>query len=189
MSARFIGMTNGMNGTTPRRLLICPATRPIDPMTVPEASKFIPVDGGLAVASGWKHYGYNSLGAFDGRETFGLARISESAVLVPSNMLAIGDAFMSGPHGTVIEGSASGLGDLLWRTDWDHFFSSLDLQGDTDLARRIRISMTRSPKRHNSRANAVFCDGHVAGLTFHELFIDTSDAALARWNYDNRPHR
>ena len=40
-----------------------------------------------------------------------------------------------------------------------------------------------------SKANVVFCDGHVESPTLKFLFTDTSDAALARWNRDHQPHR
>ncbi|MEO8428967.1 MAG: H-X9-DG-CTERM domain-containing protein [Verrucomicrobiota bacterium] len=45
-----------------------------------------------------------------------------------------------------------------------------------------------SLSRHHGKANVVFCDGHVESLTLNSLFEDTSDAALARWNRDHRPH-
>jgi prepilin-type processing-associated H-X9-DG protein len=46
-----------------------------------------------------------------------------------------------------------------------------------------------------SKANAVFCDGHVESPTLQLLFEDTSDATSARWNRSLRtatshlPHR
>ena len=43
--------------------------------------------------------------------------------------------------------------------------------------------------RHQGKANAVFCDGHVESPTLKFLFEDTSDAALVRWNRDHLPHR
>jgi prepilin-type processing-associated H-X9-DG protein/prepilin-type N-terminal cleavage/methylation domain-containing protein len=43
--------------------------------------------------------------------------------------------------------------------------------------------------RHRTKANVVFCDGHVESPTLKFLFEDTSDAALARWNRDHQPHR
>jgi len=43
--------------------------------------------------------------------------------------------------------------------------------------------------RHQDRANALFCDGHVESPTRRVLFDDTSDAALVRWNRDHQPHR
>lgn len=43
--------------------------------------------------------------------------------------------------------------------------------------------------RHQGKANALFCDGHVESPTLQFLFADTSDAALRRWNRDHQPHR
>lgn len=44
-------------------------------------------------------------------------------------------------------------------------------------------------KRHHERFNILFADGHVENLRMDELFSTESDAALARWNIDNLPHR
>jgi prepilin-type N-terminal cleavage/methylation domain-containing protein/prepilin-type processing-associated H-X9-DG protein len=63
---------------------------------------------------------------------------------------------------------------------------------------RSRIGFTRDTvnglallahQRHQGKANAVFCDGHVESPTLPFLFADTSDAALSRWNRDHQPHR
>jgi len=43
--------------------------------------------------------------------------------------------------------------------------------------------------RHQGKANAVFCDGHVESPSLQFLFQDTSDASLSRWNRDHQPHR
>jgi len=43
--------------------------------------------------------------------------------------------------------------------------------------------------RHQGKLNVVFCDGHVESPTLNFLFVDTSDAALVRWNRDHLPHR
>ncbi|MCU1291232.1 MAG: N-terminal cleavage protein [Bryobacterales bacterium] len=82
--------------------------------------------------------------------------IAESEVVVPSDMMAIGDCF---------EGSA-----LFMRKPIDAFAED----GNTR-------------PRHGGRANVVFCDGHVESPTLEFLFEETSDAALARWNYDHQP--
>jgi prepilin-type processing-associated H-X9-DG protein/prepilin-type N-terminal cleavage/methylation domain-containing protein len=61
-----------------------------------------------------------------------------------------------------------------------------------------RLSLTRNPayglallayQRHQGKANVVFCDGHVESPTLNFLFVNTSDAALSRWNRDHQPHR
>ena len=61
-----------------------------------------------------------------------------------------------------------------------------------------RLALTResvysfalaSNQRHQSKANMLFCDGHVESLKLKFLFEDTSDEALRRWNRDHQPHR
>jgi prepilin-type processing-associated H-X9-DG protein/prepilin-type N-terminal cleavage/methylation domain-containing protein len=47
----------------------------------------------------------------------------------------------------------------------------------------------RAMARHQGRINVLFCDGHVESPTLENVFEDTSDAALARWNRDHQPHR
>lgn len=43
--------------------------------------------------------------------------------------------------------------------------------------------------RHQTTVNVLFCDGHVESPPLKFLFEETSDAALARWNRDHKPHR
>jgi prepilin-type processing-associated H-X9-DG protein/prepilin-type N-terminal cleavage/methylation domain-containing protein len=42
--------------------------------------------------------------------------------------------------------------------------------------------------RHNGKVNVAFCDGHVESCALKNVFVDTSDEALARWNLDHQPH-
>jgi prepilin-type N-terminal cleavage/methylation domain-containing protein len=44
-------------------------------------------------------------------------------------------------------------------------------------------------RRHRTRFNVVFCEGHVETLKISDLFTTKSDAILARWNNDGQPHR
>ena len=44
-------------------------------------------------------------------------------------------------------------------------------------------------RRHGTRFNVVFCDGHVETLKISDLFTTRSDAILGRWNNDGLPHR
>jgi prepilin-type processing-associated H-X9-DG protein len=44
-------------------------------------------------------------------------------------------------------------------------------------------------ERHAGQINVLFCDGHIESPTLDALFVDTSDAALVRWNRDHQPHR
>lgn len=92
-------------------------------------------------------------------------------VVSPSAMMAIGDGFAGG-NGMIKDGTE------LWRT--------CDL---THLIYPSAGSDKRANVRHQGKANAVFCDGHVESPTLKFLFADTSDAALSRWNRDHQPHR
>ncbi len=136
-------------------------------------------------------YGYNGLGLM----LFGSHPVSEvsylglggnfslqpaklptktSEVKSPADMIAIADA---------MEGSAGGrLQPTLDRIARDIPYPPLP-GGTLDLADEgIR-------KRHSGKINVVFCDAHVEGMKVQRMFFDRSDAALARWNKDNEPHR
>ena len=89
-----------------------------------------------------------------------LTPTSESEVVVPSEMMAIGDDF-------------TGAGAFE--------------RENLDMLLKSKTGNTQA--RHQGKANVVFCDGHVETPTLHFLFADTSDAALVRWNRDHQPHR
>jgi prepilin-type processing-associated H-X9-DG protein len=125
------------------------------------------------------YYGYNRAGVLaddaDLTNDFGLQGhfvssvdnyrpIRESEVAVPSDMMAIADSFDGS-----IEFRRGKLGEGTPADDLLTYGNTAD--------------------RHRSKANVVFCDGHVESLTLKSLFKDTGDAALVRWNRDHRPHR
>ena len=122
----------------------------------------------------WYSYGYNFVGlnspgkygalGLGGRTfpTYGPLPppVGESEVIVPSDMIAIGDSFDGNP--------------VIQRASWSD----------------VKYENSRNTfARHQSLANVVFCDGHVESPTLQFLFEDTSDAALIRWNRDHRSHR
>lgn len=124
-------------------------------------------------------YGYNFYGLQSKLDTtlLGLGKhsldlgsyspVTESEVVRPSEMIAMGDGFMGG-NGIIQDG----VGNLM-RT-----------YGIPDFG-----STSRALARHQGNANVVFCDGHVESPTMKFLFEDTSDATLVRWNRDHLPHR
>lgn len=126
---------------------------------------------------GWVSYGYNDIGISG---EFGLGEFivyhfkktappnAESKVLVPSEMIAIGDGFV---------GNGSMIGDGQWE------IGRIAITGDS------LGSTARANTRHQGMANMVFCDGHVEAPTLKFLFEDTSDDALSQWTYDHKPHR
>ena len=87
------------------------------------------------------------------------APVTEFGVRVPSAMMAIGDGFEGGPT-------------LYREADLNY----LQIRGFAS-------------SRHQGKADALFCDGHVESPTLQFLHQDTSDEALSRWNYDHLPHR
>jgi len=131
-------------------------------------------------------YGYNGLGLSAETDTNGLglgghilawssshttaSRVSESEIVSPSEMMAIGDGFM-GDNGIIRDGEL-----VMYRTS---NVTNYSYAGSTK----------RSYALHQGKANVVFCDGHVESPTLQFLFEDTSDAALSRWNRDHLPHR
>jgi prepilin-type processing-associated H-X9-DG protein/prepilin-type N-terminal cleavage/methylation domain-containing protein len=109
----------------------------------------------------------------------------ESDVLVPSDMLAIGDAFgliTTNAPGVTRESVAGCGADDLMRNERVNYASG----GNASF---YRWWIHEADKRHSRRANVVFCDAHVESLSFQSLFFDKSDAALSRWNKDHEPHR
>ncbi len=137
--------------------------------------------------SGYLSYGYNWLGLRKKPDTNGIGivghqvcwitlrhsltpAVSESEVVSPSDMMAIGDGMV---------GNSKNMGDgawVLWRTAsvTNYFYPG---------------SAQRTYARHQGKANVVFCDGHVESPTLKYLFEDNSDEALSRWNRDHQPHR
>jgi prepilin-type N-terminal cleavage/methylation domain-containing protein/prepilin-type processing-associated H-X9-DG protein len=109
------------------------------------------------------------LGPIQGPDSSGFRWIPESRVLVPSDMIAVGDAYA--------EHNFSGTLGLT---------SMLGYQvGDVATKQRARMS-TR--KRHTGSFNSVFCDGHVEHAK-PSRFFGQDDNALRRFNNDHQPHR
>jgi prepilin-type processing-associated H-X9-DG protein len=128
-------------------------------------------------------YGYNSRGmsALTDTNSLGLGGqyawrkpnptvppVSESEVVSPSEMIALGDGFIG--HDNLILGGES----RIWRM--------------YDLPDGVKDD-SNAKARHQGKANVVFCDGHVESPTLKFLFEDTTDEALSRWNRDHLPHR
>ncbi len=93
--------------------------------------------------------------------------VKESEIVRPVNMMALGDGF-EGSKGVIRDGVFG-----LWRVQVRE-----DDPGST----------RRAFARHQGAANVVFCDGHVETAALRSLFEDTNNAALIRWNRDNRAH-
>ncbi len=103
-------------------------------------------------------------------------RVSESQIVSPSEMFAMGDSFFGSPSIIVDGVPIFGRANEDWVSSFGYEFSDPE-------------STKRSQARHQGKANVVFCDGHVESPTLKFLFEDTSDQALSRWNHDHLPHR
>lgn len=104
-------------------------------------------------------------------QTSELIPIAENRVLVPADMLAVGDLGRRDEKGYVIP--------AIDRIGFE--------EGALMTVEERRNSHQFTKKRHNARANMVFCDGHVEALKFSRLY-SSDPAALCRWNNDNQPH-
>jgi prepilin-type N-terminal cleavage/methylation domain-containing protein/prepilin-type processing-associated H-X9-DG protein len=112
--------------------------------------------------------------------------IPEQQVLRPSNMIEIGDAFLAK---IIFEKFSApwGWSDLDSGV-YDGSYYSL-LVAKSPVPDSYALAVTAMRKRHNSRWNVGFCDGHVEHLRSTDFFDLRRDDVMARWNNDNQPHR
>jgi prepilin-type processing-associated H-X9-DG protein/prepilin-type N-terminal cleavage/methylation domain-containing protein len=120
------------------------------------------------------HYGELGLGGLMlGDEPLSLITVRDIRVVVPSDMIAIGDLGARDQKGNVIatrDRIGFEVGAVFRMPQDEHFV----------------IDYTK--RRHGSKANMVFCDGHVEGIKFTGLYRNQDDQ-LQRWNIDHLPHR
>jgi prepilin-type N-terminal cleavage/methylation domain-containing protein/prepilin-type processing-associated H-X9-DG protein len=135
-------------------------------------------------------YGYNTVGVgqndhedeslglsrFRNRDSTGRPPVRESAIRVPSEMLAVGD-----PFARSIAPDVDGLAKSA--AHWGVFLGE-----DSGGAGNLPIQSRYAIKIHGSRLNRAFCDGHLETEKFTTPFNPT-DEYLRRWNSDNEPHR
>ena len=101
----------------------------------------------------------------------------ESQVVVPSDMIALGDAVLQ-QFGSVPGGLCSLSSAFI-----DPFYPEIMFgqpSGDP-VVRAYGL-------RHGARWNVGFCDGHVENLKSKSLFDLSNDNVARRWNIDHRPY-
>lgn len=151
-------------------------------------------------------YGYNANGVKFTPSTLGLGgsltkvslegpidlddrvfRIRESQVLVPSDMIALGDASLIWHPAPIIKW----LFNISVTQDSYDGMALLDINSRNGVERQGYAGsegvIHATLKRHRGRYNVVFCDGHVESIKRDRLF-EQVDSALRRWNNDNQPH-
>jgi len=96
-----------------------------------------------------------------------------SEIRMPSDMIAIGDEMVG----------ATNRGPCNWvkLTGWG-VFHGVYVQSTLDSSRPVRVGTVRS-----QGANMVFLDGHLEWNRWWK-WVEFSNAAARRWNYDNEPH-
>ncbi len=136
--------------------------------------------GGVGQEIGVGSYGYNS------DHPFGLSMgdigyppygpnifLRDSKVVMPSQMLAIGDAQLIHyePDKIIIGMLELQYEPIKWRKGWIGFPNE----------------MKATYQRHKGRHMIGFCDGHVEKLKYTTLFADDMESRRI-WNYDHEPH-
>ena len=138
--------------------------------------------GSFAAGSGhiffpWSIYAYSSGTAYSLTPTpndfYNPKYLQESAVVVPAQMIAIGDAYLMAHEVPKI---------VLGATDLQYipikFRETLPGYEREQMAVRAR---------HHGRHVIGFCDGHVEAIPFTKLFAYNAEARRL-WNYDHQPH-
>lgn len=72
------------------------------------------------------------------------------------------------------------------------FYMVTQPRGSSGTASSLRHIILRGDcvyEKRSERFDILFCDGHVVNFRMDDLFTTNTDAALARWNIDNAPHR
>jgi hypothetical protein len=99
--------------------------------------------------------------------------LRESAVVAPSQMIALGDAYMIAFD---VPNIVLGATDLKYIPS--KYREKLPGYAREHMAMRAR---------HHGRHVIGFCDGHVEAIRFAKLFADNAEARRI-WNYDHQPH-
>ena len=144
-------------------------------------------------------YGYNANGVQFGLSQLGLGGcltdpsntnsiqpINESAVVMPADMIAMGDAnlmwvlpgILKSFYGVTGPASYSGYARL--------DITSRDTTENPGYGGSAGILQAHQ-QRHRGTFNVVFCDGHIERPAEAKLF-DNSSGNLVRWNNDHQPH-
>jgi len=95
-------------------------------------------------------------------------------------MIALGDAVLGW-------GNQSGYGGFILEAG----MYSQALRPSPSAGDNLSLEDMKAPyrRRHSTRFNVLFCDGHMEYLRAAQLFDVGQDAVAQRWNKDNKPHR
>jgi prepilin-type N-terminal cleavage/methylation domain-containing protein/prepilin-type processing-associated H-X9-DG protein len=151
--------------------------------------------GQSEVSYGYNHFGqtmdvngqatFRGLAGDSGGGTNGFIPISESIVVNPSDMIAIGDAVMFWDAGVMNPPFVAGTPvldrGLTPNSAATAGYLAQGLPSGTPVERAF-------DKRHGARWNMGFCDGHIENLRRQDVFNQNNPGQMKRWNRDNQPH-
>jgi prepilin-type N-terminal cleavage/methylation domain-containing protein/prepilin-type processing-associated H-X9-DG protein len=101
-----------------------------------------------------------------------IRQVSETEVLTPSDMFAVGDSAFARPTlGAVTES----------------MFVPACFYGKIGFGSTTSQREEAQRRRHDGRFNAVFCDGHAESLKTNQIF-GLNDTSMRRWNRDHESH-
>lgn len=112
--------------------------------------------------------------------------IRESEVVVPSDMLAIGDTVLSAYTNQPLGMTPVTFSEISMLSSSVLYELGLPPHGDPFAPAEGAAFIRR---RHGGRWNLVFCDGHVQAFKTRELYDYRSEQVLQRWNRDHQAHR
>jgi prepilin-type N-terminal cleavage/methylation domain-containing protein/prepilin-type processing-associated H-X9-DG protein len=145
------------------------------------------VPGWQMTANQGQSYGYNAWGvgrtSLAPNSSLGLSQwssdtaVAESAVKIPADMIAFGDAFVD-----AAEYSAGSGAEPYQTDDW----LGVNMRGNFNST--FPQEYFQAPKRHQGSLNIVFCDAHVESPRIKMLFNRWDASVMRRWNNDNLPH-
>lgn len=158
----------------------CPAYKGLTARSLPTLDLGYPLLGS---------YGYNSQAtyALDSQISGTNYAVAASQVVVPSDMIALGDADLAWEEGAVVpqvyglqaappKGTSYGRGLLSKSTA---VWTDLAGDGNADIPRAVH-------ERHRGRYNIFFCDGHIEAIRFEALH-NWTDESVRRWNWNHEP--
>lgn len=177
----LLGKQMGMTWTS--GVFQCPGYKGPTASSTLSQPDYLPADGGS--------YGYNGWGITSSRSRpsnqLGLGyngfQTAVSSVRVPSDMLAIGDAYL-------FWSTAGAIEDTMFHLQGREVFVGQALLGweyGRNPIWKTEAVLRAFQDRHRAVFNNAFCDGHVEGIPFERLF-ERTDRTARRWNIDNEAH-
>jgi prepilin-type processing-associated H-X9-DG protein len=167
-------------------LYLCPSYRGL---TLPGNNIAVPLGS----------YGYNANGVQFGFSPFGLGgyltdpantnsikAITDAAVLVPAEMIELGDANLMWVPDVVLQAFYGVTAPLSYDGYARLDISTRDTTENPSFSPSSGI-LAATRLRHRGHFNVVLADGHLERPT-DDLLFGKSDPGLARWNNDHQPH-